>query len=107
MGATASAKRVTRALIVAPTRELVVQIEENVRAYAKYLPLRMATVVGGLSERPQIQALRSGVDLVIATPGRLLDLMSSGMPLSPPWNSWYWMKGTGCSTWDLFRKFAR
>jgi ATP-dependent RNA helicase RhlE len=64
-----------RALVVAPTRELVVQIEENVRAYAKHLPLRMATVFGGVSERPQIEALRSGVDLVVATPGRLIDLM--------------------------------
>ncbi|HST31440.1 MAG TPA: DEAD/DEAH box helicase, partial [Chthoniobacterales bacterium] len=64
-----------RALIVAPTRELVVQIEENVRAYAKHLPLRMATIYGGVSERPQIAALRSGVDLVVATPGRLIDLM--------------------------------
>ncbi len=64
-----------RALVVAPTRELVVQIEENVRAYAKHLPLRMATVFGGVGERPQIEALRSGVDLVVATPGRLLDLM--------------------------------
>jgi ATP-dependent RNA helicase RhlE len=65
----------TRALVVAPTRELVVQIEENVRAYAKHVPLRMATVFGGVSERPQIAALRSGVDLVVATPGRLIDLM--------------------------------
>src|SRR5437868_14502862 len=65
----------TRALVVAPTRELVVQIEENVRAYAKHIPLRMATVFGGVSERPQIDALRSGVDLVVATPGRLIDLM--------------------------------
>jgi ATP-dependent RNA helicase RhlE len=64
-----------RALVVAPTRELVVQIEENVRAYAKHVPLRMATVFGGVSERPQIEALRSGVDLVVATPGRLIDLM--------------------------------
>src|SRR5438067_5821269 len=64
-----------RALVVAPTRELVVQIEENVRAYAKHVPLRMATVYGGVSERPQIAALRSGVDLVVATPGRLIDLM--------------------------------
>src|ERR1700752_4871959 len=64
-----------RALVVAPTRELVVQIEENVRAYAKHIPLRMATVFGGVSERPQIAALRSGVDLVVATPGRLIDLM--------------------------------
>src|SRR5438874_122733 len=64
-----------RALVLAPTRELVVQIEENVRAYAKHVPLRMATVFGGTSERPQIEALRSGVDLVVATPGRLIDLM--------------------------------
>src|ERR1051325_5577402 len=64
-----------RALVVAPTRELVVQIEENVRAYAKHVPLRMATVYGGVSERPQIEALRSHVDLVVATPGRLIDLM--------------------------------
>ncbi len=64
-----------RALVIAPTRELVVQIEENVRAYAKHVPLRMATVFGGVSERPQIEALRSGVDLVVATPGRLIDLM--------------------------------
>src|SRR6476659_2398509 len=68
-------RRGTRALVVAPTRELVVQIEENVRAYAKHLPLRMATVFGGVSERPQPEALRSGVDLVVATPGRLIDLM--------------------------------
>jgi len=64
-----------RALVLAPTRELVVQIEENVRAYAKHVPLRVATVFGGVSERPQIEALRSGVDLVVATPGRLIDLM--------------------------------
>jgi ATP-dependent RNA helicase RhlE len=64
-----------RALIVAPTRELAAQIEENVRAYGKHLSLRAATVYGGVSERPQIEALRSGVDLLVATPGRLLDLM--------------------------------
>lgn len=68
-------RRGPRALVIAPTRELVVQIEENVRAYAKHVPLRMATVFGGVSERPQIEALRSGVDLVVATPGRLIDLM--------------------------------
>src|SRR6266446_10484491 len=64
-----------RALVIAPTRELVVQIDENVRAYAKHLPLRVATVYGGVSERPQISALRAGADIVVATPGRLLDLM--------------------------------
>jgi len=74
LGVESSARR-PRALVIAPTRELVVQIEENVRAYAKHVPLRMATVFGGVSERPQIEALRSGVDLVVATPGRLIDLM--------------------------------
>lgn len=73
-----NAPRGIKTLIVAPTRELVVQIEENVRAYAKHIPLRIATVYGGVSERPQIQALRQGVDVVIATPGRLLDLMQQG-----------------------------
>src|SRR5690242_2483806 len=68
-------RRGPRALVIAPTRELVAQIEENVRAYAKHVPLRMATIFGGVSERPQIEALRSGVDLVVATPGRLIDLM--------------------------------
>jgi len=68
-------RRGLRALVIAPTRELVVQIDENVRAYARHLPLRMATIFGGVSERPQIEALRSGVDLVVATPGRLIDLM--------------------------------
>jgi len=65
----------TRALVIAPTRELIVQIEENVRIYSKYLPISIATVFGGVGERPQIQALRAGTSLVIATPGRLLDLM--------------------------------
>ena len=64
-----------RALIIAPTRELVVQIEENVRAYAKHMPLTVATIFGGVSERPQIKALEQGADIVVATPGRLLDLI--------------------------------
>jgi ATP-dependent RNA helicase RhlE len=67
--------RSIRALIVAPTRELAAQIEENIRGYGKHLSLRAATVYGGVNERPQIEALRSGVDLLVATPGRLLDLM--------------------------------
>ena len=65
-----------RALILAPTRELVVQIHDNVRAYAQYLSLGVATVFGGVGEKPQIEALRRGADIIIATPGRLLDLMA-------------------------------
>ena len=70
-----SGRRGSRALIIAPTRELVVQIEENVRGYAKHLPFRTAMVYGGVGERPQIQALQSGVEIIVATPGRLGDLM--------------------------------
>ena len=69
-------RRSTRALILAPTRELVIQIQENIVAYARHLPLRVATVIGGVSESPQIDALRQGADIIIATPGRLLDLMA-------------------------------
>ena len=71
-------RRSIRTLVLAPTRELVVQIAENVATYAKHLPVRITQVFGGVSERPQIQALRNGTDLVIATPGRLLHLMSQG-----------------------------
>src|SRR5258705_266879 len=65
----------TRVLVIAPTRELVVQIDENVRAYARHLRLRIAPVFGGVGENPQKAALSEGADIVIATPGRLLDLM--------------------------------
>ncbi|MFO1440054.1 MAG: DEAD/DEAH box helicase [Verrucomicrobiaceae bacterium] len=65
----------TRVLVLAPTRELVAQIEENVLAYAKHLPLKIAKVYGGVGEKPQKDALRAGSDIVIACPGRLLDLM--------------------------------
>lgn len=71
----AGGQRGTRALVLAPTRELVLQIEENVRSYGKHLPLRVATVFGGVGEHPQINALRAGTQLIIACPGRLLDLM--------------------------------
>ena len=68
-------QRGTRALVLAPTRELALQIDENVRAYARHLPLRVATVFGGVGEHPQINALRAGTHLIIACPGRLMDLM--------------------------------
>jgi ATP-dependent RNA helicase RhlE len=68
----------TRVLVLAPTRELAAQIEEDMRAYGKHLAVRTAAVFGGVGEHPQIQALRSGVEIIIATPGRLLDLMGRG-----------------------------
>jgi ATP-dependent RNA helicase RhlE len=66
-----------RALIVAPTRELAAQIEENVQLLGRAMRVRCATVFGGVGERPQIDALRRGVDVLVATPGRLIDLMGS------------------------------
>jgi len=67
--------RGVRVLIMVPTRELVVQVEENIRIYARHLPLRVATIFGGVSERPQIRALQQGADVLVATPGRLLDVI--------------------------------
>ena len=67
-----------RALIVAPTRELVTQIRDNIQTYSKNLNLKIAAIYGGVGERPQIQALRQGAEIVIATPGRLIDLMDQG-----------------------------
>jgi ATP-dependent RNA helicase RhlE len=62
-----------RALILTPTRELAAQVEESVKTYGKYMPQRSAVIFGGVSAVPQLAALRKGVDIVVATPGRLLD----------------------------------
>jgi ATP-dependent RNA helicase RhlE len=62
-----------RALILVPTRELAAQVNESIRSYGKYLRLRTLVIFGGVSINPQIEALRRGTDLLVATPGRLLD----------------------------------
>ena len=67
------ARHPVRALILAPTRELAAQVEESVKTYAKYLPIKSVQIFGGVNMDPQTQALRSGVEIVVATPGRLLD----------------------------------
>ncbi len=67
-----------RALILAPTRELAGQINDSLRSYSRHLDLRTAVIFGGVSARPQIQALTRGVHVLVATPGRLLDLMNQG-----------------------------
>ena len=69
----ASSRRPVRALVLTPTRELAAQVEESVRVYGKHLPLRSAVIFGGVNINPQIEALRQGVDILVATPGRLLD----------------------------------
>ncbi len=70
-----SGRRPVRALILTPTRELAAQVFESVRTYGKYLPLRSTVVFGGVSANPQMMKLRGGVDILVATPGRLLDLV--------------------------------
>ncbi|MSP54099.1 MAG: DEAD/DEAH box helicase [Myxococcales bacterium] len=71
----ADAPRGTKVLVLAPTRELAAQIEENVRIYAKHLQVRVASIFGGVGENPQINALRAGYEVIVACPGRLIDLM--------------------------------
>jgi ATP-dependent RNA helicase RhlE len=67
------ARHPVRALIVTPTRELAAQVEQDFRTYGKYVPLKSTLVYGGVGMQPQIDALRRGVDILVATPGRLLD----------------------------------
>ncbi|UXR65533.1 DEAD/DEAH box helicase [Bdellovibrio bacteriovorus] len=63
-----------RALILTPTRELAIQIHENIEAYSKHLKMHHTVIFGGVGQNPQVKALQSGVDILVATPGRLLDL---------------------------------
>jgi ATP-dependent RNA helicase RhlE len=71
--------RTARVLVLTPTRELAVQISASFRAYGRYLDLRHAVVFGGVGQAPQAAACRRGVDVLVATPGRLLDLMGQGL----------------------------
>ena len=71
-------KKKIRSLIVTPTRELAIQIEESFKAYGRYTGLTCTVVFGGVKQNPQTNALHNGVDILIATPGRLLDLMNQG-----------------------------
>ena len=67
--------RPIKTLILTPTRELAIQIDESFRAYGRYLNLNHLVIFGGVSQVNQVNALRRGVDILVATPGRLLDLM--------------------------------
>ncbi|WP_457596785.1 DEAD/DEAH box helicase [Hydrogenimonas sp.] len=73
-----SGKRAIRALILAPTRELAAQVHASVRTYGRHMGIRSVEIYGGVNIYPQTKALRSGVDIVVATPGRLLDHLNQG-----------------------------
>jgi ATP-dependent RNA helicase RhlE len=68
--------RTVRALILAPTRELAIQIDQSLKTYGRHLKLRHAVILGGVNQNKQVAALRHGVDVLVATPGRLLDLVN-------------------------------
>ena len=70
--------RKIKALILTPTRELAAQIQENVKQYSAFLDIRSIVIFGGVNQNPQVKALRNGIDVLIATPGRLLDLEDQG-----------------------------
>ena len=74
----AKGRRKIKSLIVTPTRELAIQIGESFAAYGRHAGLKHTVIFGGVGERPQTDALRAGIDILIATPGRLLDLMNQG-----------------------------
>jgi len=69
-------RRPVRSLIVTPTRELAIQINESIRTYGRHIKLTSAVIFGGVNQNSQVNALRNGVDILVATPGRLLDLMN-------------------------------
>ena len=71
-----SNRRTIRALVLTPTRELAAQVGESVKNYSRHLPLKSAVIFGGVSINPQIDKLRKGIDILVATPGRLLDHVS-------------------------------
>ena len=73
-----SSRKKIRSLIVTPTRELAIQIEESFKTYGRYTGLTCTVVFGGVNQNPQTAILRTGVDILVATPGRLLDLMTQG-----------------------------
>ncbi|TYB75743.1 DEAD/DEAH box helicase [Bizionia myxarmorum] len=74
-----SRQRPIRALILTPTRELAAQVHENVRSYSEFTDLRSLVIFGGVNQKPQVAALNRGVDVLVATPGRLLDLQNQGV----------------------------
>jgi ATP-dependent RNA helicase RhlE len=69
-------KKAIKALVLTPTRELAIQIQESFAAYGKNLPVKNTVIFGGVGQQPQVDALRKGVDILVATPGRLLDLIN-------------------------------
>lgn len=95
-------RREVKALVLTPTRELAVQIDESFAAYGRYTDLRHTVIYGGVGQRTQTDALRRGVDILVATPGRLLDLMNQGYVDLRRVEFLYLTRLTECWIWDSF-----
>lgn len=91
-----------KALILTPTRELALQISECLDEYARYTPVRHGVMFGGVNQRPQVTMLQKGIDILVATPGRLLDLMSQGFLSGSGEIFRARRRRTVCSIWGLF-----
>jgi ATP-dependent RNA helicase RhlE len=99
--------RAPRALVLTPTRELAAQITESAQTYGKHLRLRTVVVFGGVGINPQIDALRAGCDLLIATPGRLLDLAEQRAVDLSRCSASCSTRPTACSTWASSARSVR
>lgn len=88
-----------RALVLTPTRELAAQVEESVRDYGKYLQLGSTVIFGGVGMNPQIDRLKRGVDILVATPAACSTCSSRACSTCRPCRSWCSTKPTACSTW--------
>ena len=71
-------KRKIRALVLTPTRELAAQVQENIREYSEFMHIRSTVIFGGVNQNPQVRTIQQGIDILVATPGRLLDLCTQG-----------------------------
>jgi ATP-dependent RNA helicase DeaD len=90
----------TQAIIISPTRELCLQIADDMNSFAKYMPgVHIVPVYGGASIETQIHALKHGVQVIVATPGRLIDLMNRGVAKLDKVETWCSMRLTRCLTW--------
>ena len=104
----ATARPPVRVLVVVPTRELAIQVEESVRTYGRHRPIRSTTIYGGVGFEPQAAKLRAGPEIVVATPGRLLDHVDAAhdRPLARSRSSSS-TRRTACSTWASSATSAR
>jgi len=96
-----------RVLVLSPTRELSGQILDSFRAYGRHLHLRSALAIGGVSMGAQVRSLLNGVDIMVATPGRLLDLVQSNALRLGDVEFFVLDKPTACSTWVLSKTSAK